>query len=433
MRGSDRRGARASAKSTAAVTASKTSVAPRRISSCPDASHAGDEPATDPQVVVGGGTGQNIRQEDQSAANPQREEPIQAPRADAAAAPHPRTVQRERSEVLGREMVRHQSIVEDRKPHHAFRASPCERRIRRQENRETPGRHRQWDRHEADRLRTQEWPVRLRTVRQPRAAQSVADPEQRGQREEEQIEGACLRVGRAAGEPQRERQEPESAQHPRPVPDGTAHPRRWRRRRARGVWPGGARGRPSLGVNPPGTLTHLQHDRPHSPFRPVAKSTSCRRSCYGVTLSLSRNLIITGQAIVISVFDHPGLRRSLMGMLSATHTSACPGTTCWAWVLYLTTRPRSSGSDSTFRRVRTASDGREPPWRTCWSLPWPCSSVSTWGCFVVRPSRCTRLGRNARARAGASAHRECVVALRPAHPYRLRGRNRVWNTCSSPA
>jgi hypothetical protein len=72
--------------------------------------------------------------------------------------------------MLSREVVGHESIVDDREPYEALLARPRERRIRGQKNTKAPGRHEQREHDESHRFGTHKRPERLCAVREPRAA-----------------------------------------------------------------------------------------------------------------------------------------------------------------------------------------------------------------------------------------------------------------------
>ncbi len=113
----------------------------------------GKEPAIDPVVLVGNRSGKNVRQEDEHAADSQRENPIHRSRANAGCAADPRAVEGERAEMLRSEMMRHEDVVEDRERHESLLAGPRQRGVRWQEDSEASTGHQQRDGDESHRLR----------------------------------------------------------------------------------------------------------------------------------------------------------------------------------------------------------------------------------------------------------------------------------------
>jgi hypothetical protein len=180
--------------------------------------------AVDPELLISRGSGQHVRHEHEHPADTEREQPVQAPRARTRAASGARAIERERAEMLRREVVRHERVVEDRERHDALGPSPRQREVRRKEHGEAQRRNQRGDSEEAHGFGAEQRTVGLRAEREPRAAHAMADPEQRSQPEVEGVERARLRVRPAAREPVGERREPERALNPRDVPSRTAQP-----------------------------------------------------------------------------------------------------------------------------------------------------------------------------------------------------------------
>src|SRR6188768_3562322 len=104
--------------------------------------------------------------------------------------------------MLCREVVGHEGIVEDRHTHEALPAAPRKCIVGRQEDNKARNGNQQWDQDKAYRLTTKERPVSLCAVGKPCTAQTMADPEQRGQPEVEDIQRASLRIRISARQPE---------------------------------------------------------------------------------------------------------------------------------------------------------------------------------------------------------------------------------------
>ena len=124
-------------------------------------------------------------------------------------APATGTVQTEHAEVLRGEVVRDEYEVSGRKCHHAFRARKGQRVVRREKDREAGCGNRNRDDHEAHWLGTQQRPVGCCRVGQPRRTETVTDPEQGSEAEDQQIERALAGIFVAMRKQQRKRRQPE--------------------------------------------------------------------------------------------------------------------------------------------------------------------------------------------------------------------------------
>ena len=126
--------------------------------------------------------------------------------------------------MLRGKMIRDPRVIDDRQRDEPFFARPWQRGIGRQKNREAERSNNCRNDDETDRLGAQERAIRLRAIREISAAQAVADPKQRGQREIENVERARLRIGITVREPKNNGHEPERIEHPKAVPNRTAYP-----------------------------------------------------------------------------------------------------------------------------------------------------------------------------------------------------------------
>jgi hypothetical protein len=87
-------------------------------------------------------------------------------------------------------VVRYQGIIEYRHTHKALLASPRKCPVSGQENSKASDRDQQRDYDESYRLITKERPVRFSAVGKPCTAETMANPEQRGQPKVKDIEWA---------------------------------------------------------------------------------------------------------------------------------------------------------------------------------------------------------------------------------------------------
>ena len=112
----------------------------------------GDEPTVDPQIRVGNRSGQDVGKEDECASHSQSEESIETSRLCAARAFSPRPVERKGAEMLCREVVSHQGVVEYRHAHEPLPAGPRIGIVGRQEDGKARARHQQREQDEPYRL-----------------------------------------------------------------------------------------------------------------------------------------------------------------------------------------------------------------------------------------------------------------------------------------
>src|SRR5439155_25723533 len=86
--------------------------------------------------------------------------------------------------------------------------------------------HEKWEQYEPDRLRSKQRSVRFRAVREIGAGQSVTNPKERGYTEVKYIEWTRFRIRIPIGQPENDGREPKRTEHPEPIPEWSAHPRR---------------------------------------------------------------------------------------------------------------------------------------------------------------------------------------------------------------
>ena len=167
----------------------------------------------------------------------------------------------------------------------------------------------QRDQDEPDRLTTKERPVSLGAVGKPCTGQTMADPEQRGQPEVEDIERACSRIRISARQPEGDRYQPKRIEHPHAVPYRAAHPGRWALHRRARQDLDGHRLRHAQSANPPSVLAVLRK-------RSWIESASCggKAPHYPARFRLAaRALLVAGtdrRARALRLLTRPPFRRA---------------------------------------------------------------------------------------------------------------------------
>ena len=195
-------------------------MAPARISSCPRRSAQRRDRCLEIRA------GENVGQENERAADTEREESIHLSRGRAAAAADPPAIKSERAEMLRGKMIRDKDVVDDGERHQTFLAAPGQHRVRWEEDGKASGGNEQRNDDEPDRLRAQERAICLGEIREIGAGEAMPDPEKRRQSKIEQIQRAILRIGISVAKPEDDRREPERAEHPEPIPGRAADPGR---------------------------------------------------------------------------------------------------------------------------------------------------------------------------------------------------------------
>src|SRR5438067_13509855 len=130
--------------------------------------------------------------------------------------------------MLRREMVCHPRVIDNRQSNQPLLTRPWQRRVARQKYGKACCCYCKREYDKSDRLQSYKRSVRFGAVREIGAGQPVTNPKQGSQAKIQQIEGTRLGIRIPMGEPEDDGREPKRTEHPEPVPNWSAYPRRRR-------------------------------------------------------------------------------------------------------------------------------------------------------------------------------------------------------------
>ena len=167
------------------------------------------EPRSFPHVLEQGRPSDRLGNHNKRASDTQCEQSASAPHSGIGAPPAVDSVQTEHAKVLRGEVVGDQPEIDHRKCHHALGPREGQCLVSREQDGETGCGDYDRNDNEARGLRAQQRPVRGCRIGQPRRTQSMADPEQGSEGEDQQIQRAIAGIAVVLREHQSKWYQPE--------------------------------------------------------------------------------------------------------------------------------------------------------------------------------------------------------------------------------